>query len=184
MTAAVTGADISAVNPNGDYQRALRDVFGRFATGVAVVSAIDMNGQRVGLTINSFSSVSLDPPLVLFSVSCTAPSLKTLISVDRFAINVLAEDQHQISHHFARPSEDKWQGIETRVGQGGCLLIGCALAHFECTPFATHQAGDHVILIGSVIRYEAGRGAPLVFYQGKYHALTTLAVADEMRKIQ
>jgi len=152
--------------------RALRDAFGRFATGVAVITARDDEGP-LGLTVNSFASVSLAPPLLLFSVARTCRSLERLTAADSYAVNVLGSEQKNLSSRFSGQEGDKW-APDTRAFDGahGAPLLAGALAAFECRPFATHEAGDHVVFIGEVLRFEAeGVGEPLVYYRGAYRAL-------------
>jgi flavin reductase (DIM6/NTAB) family NADH-FMN oxidoreductase RutF len=152
--------------------RALRDAFGRFATGVAVITARDAEGP-MGLTVNSFASVSLAPPLILFSVARTCRSLDRLAAATSFAVNVLGRDQEAVSNRFSGRGGEKWT-TETRILEGshGAPLLEGAIAAFECRPFARHEAGDHVVFIGEVLRFEtSGQGGPLLFYGGRYRTL-------------
>jgi flavin reductase (DIM6/NTAB) family NADH-FMN oxidoreductase RutF len=152
--------------------RALRDAFGRFATGVAVITARDSEGP-MGLTVNSFASVSLAPPLLLFSVARTCRSLDRLSAAAGYAVNVLGRDQEALSNRFSGRGGEKWTP-EIRVLQGshGAPLLDGALAAFECRPFARHEAGDHLVFIGEVLRFEAAdEGEPLLFYRGAYRGL-------------
>ena len=120
--------------------RALRDVLGAFVTGVTVITALDEAGTPYGLTANSFSSVSLDPPLVLWSQALTAPSHPVFRAADRFAINILACDQVEISNRFARAADRKFEGVPVRVGLGGLpLLEGCA-AYLECRKITSYPS--------------------------------------------
>ncbi|MBL8486849.1 MAG: flavin reductase family protein [Rhodocyclaceae bacterium] len=151
--------------------RALRDALGQFATGVAVVTARNGQGGFVGMTINSFSSVSLDPPLVLWSLSLESPSRVFFESAPHYAINVLAADQQEWSQRFATPHVDKFNGIGWTEGLGGApLLPGCA-AWFECRSALQYPGGDHVILVGEVERFHGEPRAPLVFHGGRYRRL-------------
>ena len=152
--------------------RALRDAFGRFATGVAVITARDAEGP-MGLTVNSFASVSLAPPLLLFSVANSCRSLDRLAASASYAVNVLCRDQEALSNRFSTQGGEKWSA-ETRVldGSHGAPLLEGAIAAFECRPFARHEAGDHVVFIGEVLRFETtGVGEPLLFYRGAYRGL-------------
>jgi flavin reductase (DIM6/NTAB) family NADH-FMN oxidoreductase RutF len=151
--------------------RELRRAFGSFVTGVTIVTAIDAHGHPVGLTANSFSSVSMDPPLVLWSQSLTAPSHAVFRHAERFAINILADDQAGLSDRFARGGTDKFSGVPMRQGLGGVPLIDGAAALLECTRFATYPGGDHAIFLGRVERFERHGRAPLVFAAGGYLSL-------------
>lgn len=151
-----------------EFRRAL----GQFATGVAVVTALEPTGAPVGLTLNSFNTVSLDPPLVLFSVDRKARSLAHLLEAEGFAINILHSEQEEISNRFARSTATKWDGVEHASGESGAPLLPGSLAQFECRRYAHHDGGDHVIFIGEVtrFRYEPAE-APLIFYRGRYRNL-------------
>lgn len=153
----------SAIGP-----RELRQVLGTFATGVAVVTALDAQGKAHGLTVNSFSSVSLDPPLILWSQAITAPSHPVFRDAARFAVNILAEDQIEISRRFATPGQDKFAGLPVLQGLHGVPLIpGCA-AYLECTQETRFPGGDHTVFIGRVQRIEHGMRKSLVFAGGQY----------------
>ena len=148
--------------------RELRQVLGSFVTGVTVITTVDADGKAHGLTANSFSSVSLDPPLILWSQSKTAPSHPIFNASDRFVVNILADDQVAVSNRFARPSRNKFEGLETRIGLGGVpLILGCA-AHLECRRVHGYPGGDHVVYVGEVERIERHPRQPLVFGGGKY----------------
>ncbi|MFD1212769.1 flavin reductase [Arthrobacter sp. GCM10027362] len=151
--------------------RAFRNALGQFATGVTVVTTRGADGRRTGLTANSFTSVSMDPPLVLWCPSRNAPSLADFNAASHFAINILAEDQKEISQQFARPAEDKFAGVGTSDGRNGVPVIDDAAATFECRTVARHEAGDHVIYVGEVEHYSANGGRPLVFHAGKYRSV-------------
>jgi flavin reductase (DIM6/NTAB) family NADH-FMN oxidoreductase RutF/DNA-binding IclR family transcriptional regulator len=148
--------------------RALRQVLGAFVTGVTVITTVDREGKPHGLTANSFSSVSLDPPLILWSQSLTAPSHPVFREADRFVVNILADDQVEISNRFARGSDDKFSGCATRPGLGGVPLIhGCA-AYLECRRIDSFPGGDHLVFLGQVERIERSGAQPLVFGGGRY----------------
>jgi flavin reductase (DIM6/NTAB) family NADH-FMN oxidoreductase RutF len=153
----------------------LRRAFGSFVTGVTIVTALDAHGHPVGLTANSFSSVSLDPPLVLWSQSLTAPSHPVFRSAERFAINILADDQAGLSDRFARGGTDKFSGVAVRQGLGGVPLIDGATALLECTRVATYPGGDHAIFLGRVERFERHGRTPLVFAAGSYLSIPASA---------
>lgn len=152
--------------------RALRDVLGSFPTGVAVVTASGTNGALYGVTVNSFNSVSLDPPLVLFSLCRTLLSLEGILKTGAFAINFLRDDQAHLSMRFANARSDKWQGVEFRPGATGSPVLVPALAVLECRPYAQYDGGDHVIVVGQVVHVEMDSARhPLVFFRGRYHTL-------------
>jgi flavin reductase (DIM6/NTAB) family NADH-FMN oxidoreductase RutF/DNA-binding IclR family transcriptional regulator len=154
--------------PVGFDARELRQVLGTFVTGVTVVSTIDDQGRPHGLTANSFTSVSLDPPLVLWSQAVKAPSHPVYCDAERFVVNILAEDQLDVSNRFARPSADKFAGLATRPGLGGVpLLEGCA-AWIECRKVQSIQGGDHMVFLGQVERIERNDRKPLIFGGGRY----------------
>ncbi|RTM15345.1 MAG: flavin reductase [Bradyrhizobiaceae bacterium] len=153
--------------------RAFRRVLGEFATGVAVVTARGRGDELIGMTMSSFNSVSLAPPLVLFSVDRKARSLPAMLEAKGFAVNILARDQEQISNQFARALSDKWDQVKTSVGHAEAPLIAGALAHFECAPYANYDGGDHVIFVVRVVRYAThpDAPAPLIFFRGRYRDL-------------
>jgi flavin reductase (DIM6/NTAB) family NADH-FMN oxidoreductase RutF len=150
--------------------RALRGALGEFATGVAVVTARGSGEELIGVTMSSFNSVSIDPPLVLFSVDRRARSLPAMLEAKGFAINILARDQENISNQFARALSNKWDQVKISIGHAEAPLISGALAHFECAPFATYDGGDHVIFVVRVVRHATGEraAAPLIFFRGRY----------------
>jgi flavin reductase (DIM6/NTAB) family NADH-FMN oxidoreductase RutF len=149
--------------------RALRNILGCYATGVAVITTRAADGQHVAVTVNSFSSVSLDPPLVLFSLARKANVLGTFREAERFAVNILAHEQQALSNMFARPSTAQFAEGTFSVGQGGCALFGNSLAHLECTKASEVDGGDHVVFLGQVTNFHrCAATQPLVFYAGSY----------------
>ncbi len=154
--------------------RTLRDVFGRFATGVTVVSTLNGAGEFFGLTANSFTSLSLEPPLVLFCLDYKALSFDAFREADHFVVNVLGEGQEELSVHFARSSLDKWNGVAYETWKSGCPVLPDSIAVLECQTVARHEGGDHLIIIGRVeqVRYEEGEVRPLLFYKGRYGAIS------------
>lgn len=150
--------------------RSLRRALGTFATGVTIVTAPDgaEGGAPVGMTANSFNSVSLDPPLVLWSMDRGARSASAFRAARHFAVHVLADDQADLSNRFARKGEDKFAGLDWRESEHGVPLITGALATFECRTHAIHEGGDHEIIVGEVDRFEARDGDALVFAAGGY----------------
>lgn len=153
-------------------RRDLRKALGQFATGVTVVTTRMPDGRRVGMTANSFSSLSLDPPLVLWSVSRNAPSFADFLSAGHFAINILGAGQHHLSRQFSTPQVDKFDGIPYRDGIGGVPVLESTIASFECRSVRQYEGGDHVILLGEVERYCRVDGEPLVFHSGCYRVAT------------
>jgi flavin reductase (DIM6/NTAB) family NADH-FMN oxidoreductase RutF len=166
-------SELLAQSPDGDAnQRGLRQALGAFATGVVVITTLTDAGDPVGITVNSFSSLSLAPPLVLWSLNATSPSRCHFDSARRFAVNVLSEDQIALSHRFASRTALKFSNIPVHTGiEGLPLFDGCA-AVFECRLQAQHPGGDHVIYIGAVERFEAyPQRAPLLFHEGLYRRI-------------
>jgi flavin reductase (DIM6/NTAB) family NADH-FMN oxidoreductase RutF len=148
--------------------RELRDALGCFTTGVTIITARGDDGRCVGLTANSFSSVSLDPPLVSWSLSLYAPSLAVFQDASHFAVHVLARDQEDLAMQFARSAEDKFAGVETVPGLGGAPLLEGAIARFQCANAYRYYGGDHIIFLGMVETFEAGDGEPLLFCRGAF----------------
>ena len=151
----------------------LREALGNFVTGVTVITT-RFGEELHGLTANSFSSVSLDPPLVLFSLSRTADCFAAFQASEHFAVNVLRLDQEPLSSRFATKDIDKWSGVGWTPGKGGCPLLDGAIATFECRVTARHEGGDHVIYVGEVLIFSQGCGGePLAFFRGGYTAVST-----------
>ena len=148
--------------------RELRQVLGSFVTGVTVITTLDANGKPHGLTANSFSSVSLDPPLILWSQSLEAPSHPVFRDGERFVVNILADDQVEISQRFSRGGADKFAGCSTRPGLGSVPLLGGCSAYLECRRISSFPGGDHMIFLGEVERIERTGRQPLVFGGGRY----------------
>ncbi|MDE2604916.1 MAG: flavin reductase [Burkholderiales bacterium] len=148
--------------------RELRQVLGAFVTGVTVITTVDAQGRPHGLTVNSFSSVSLDPPLILWSQSLTAPSHPVFRDAERFAVNILADDQVAVSNQFARGNADKFAGCATDPGLGGVPLIRGSAAWLECKRMDAFRGGDHMVFLGQVERIERTGRQPLVFGGGRY----------------
>lgn len=162
--------------------RELRHVLGTFVTGVTVVTTLDESGRPVGITANSFSSVSLDPPLILWSQALAAPSHPTYRDCDRFAINILSEGQIDIANRFARPSTNKFEGIALRSRAGELPLVeGCA-AYLLCRNMARYPGGDHVVFIGEVETVERTSLRPLVFGKGRYLMAQPNALGAPLRE--
>jgi flavin reductase (DIM6/NTAB) family NADH-FMN oxidoreductase RutF len=144
---------------------------GRFATGIAVASVLDEQDVPHGMTVNSFTSVSLDPPLILICLAHTASALAAFREVNRFAINILREDQEVLSAHFARPRIDHFDGVPWERGASGTPLIPGVLATLECQRVETVTAGDHDIFIAEVIATCVRDGRPLLYFASRYRTL-------------
>ncbi len=154
--------------------RKLRDTFGCFATGVTVVSTVNGSGEFFGLTANSFTSLSLDPPLVLFCLDYNAFSFDAFREASHFVVNVLGEGQEELSAHFARSSVDKWNGVDYETWKTGCPVLPDSIAVLECLTVACHEGGDHLIIVGQVegIRHDESGTKPLLYYKGQYGAIS------------
>jgi flavin reductase (DIM6/NTAB) family NADH-FMN oxidoreductase RutF len=153
--------------------RQLRDALGRFATGVCLITVVTESGQALALTANSFSSVSLDPPLVLWSLQNSSDVYDIYASASEFAINVLALEQLDLSNLYARKGEHLLDPAHYSLGQHGAPVIRDALVAFECGQHATHEGGDHLIIIGEVRSVTAREeGVPLLFFGGAYRELS------------
>lgn len=159
--------------------RALRSAFGAFATGVTVVTAMDGEGKPIGFTANSFTSVSLDPPLLLACLARTSRNYEAMTNAPGFAINILAESQKEISNTFARPSEDRFAGLDWSVGPFGAPVIGGTAAWFDCSLQQVIEAGDHVILLGRIEAFGNSDRNGLGYVRGSYFvpALASQAVS-------
>lgn len=156
------------MSDNGFDPRALRDAFGAFTTGVTVVTSHDREGRPIGFTANSFASVSLSPPLLLVCVAKGARIHDPMTSAPQFAVNILAEDQKEISNTFARPVADRFASVRWRNGPCGSPLIDGAAAWFDCSRERVVETGDHSILIGRVEAFENARRNGLGYARGSY----------------
>ena len=148
----------------------LRQSLGRFATGVTVVTCLGDKGP-CGITANSFSSVSLEPPLVLWNIAKVSNSLDAYLDAEHFAINVLTADQRSLSEHFARSDHTRFQGVDYALSADGAPILADTLAVFECRTHEIHDCGDHFIIVGEIERFQSNDGAPLLFYGGAYREL-------------
>lgn len=148
----------------------LRNALGAFATGVTVVTTVDETGRDVGLTANSFNSVSLDPPLVLWSLNKRSGSMPAFERADHFAVHLLAFGQRELSDRFSRKQDDRFDGLPVKRGAGNVpLLEGCA-GRFVCRTEYRYEGGDHVIFVGRVLDVEMSERAPLLYVRGSYSA--------------
>ena len=152
-----------------DFRRTL----GCFATGITVITTVDEDGAPVGLTANSFTSLSLDPPMVLFCLDRNVQSFEAFHHNRHFAVNILCEDQREVSTRFARSGIEKWSGMEFDTWETGCPILRGCLANLECDIDTIHEGGDHVIITGEVRRVERDGDSdrPLLYFRGGYAAL-------------
>ncbi len=152
-------------------QNLFRRACAQFATGIAVASVLDPGGSPHGMTINSFTSVSLDPPLVLISVDLTSNLLPLFEQSGHYGLSFLGQEQQEISSRFALRGQNRFDGTEWMVGTTGLPLIPGALAHLECRVTQTIQAGDHSLLIAEVISADIQSGKPLLYFESGYRRL-------------
>lgn len=159
-------------------KRALRQAFGRFATGVTVVTARVAGGKTYGLTVNSFTSVSLDPALILWCLDDRSERYSIFAGADHFAVNVLAASQRDLAERFAFGDDAQaCQWVDAGAGAVAPVLAG-AVSWFDCTPFQLVQAGDHLVIIGAVNRFHAGEGDGLTYYRGQFGAARALTSGE------
>jgi len=152
--------------------RALRNAFGCFATGVTVVTTKPDGADPIGITANSFSSVSLEPPLVLWCIDKGSDTFDIFMAADNYAINVLSADQQHLSNHYSQTGGHQMLDAGWTTAQTGAPLIDGALAHFDCTIHARHEAGDHIIMVGHIRHFASvGEGKPLLYALGGYQTL-------------
>ena len=151
--------------------RELRNAMGLFATGVTVITTKDATGKPFGLTANAFSSLSLDPPMLLICVDKGVDCYNCFEESKVFAVNFLSAAQEELSTRFATKGIEKFAGLSYSLGELGVALLEGALAHFECTVAHAHEGGDHTIYVGEIQHLVTAPGDPLLFYQGKYRSL-------------
>jgi 3-hydroxy-9,10-secoandrosta-1,3,5(10)-triene-9,17-dione monooxygenase reductase component len=149
-----------------------RQALGTFATGVTVVTTSGPAGEDIGLTANSFNSVSLDPPMILWSLARASLSLAAFKAAEHFAVHILGEDQENISSRFARRGEDKFAGVELERGPSAIPMLTNYAARFVCRTAYQYEGGDHIIFVGEVVEFDQSARAPLVFHGGQYGQLT------------
>lgn len=154
-----------------DPSRRFRDALGMFATGITVVTSRTPAGEPIGLTVNSFNSVSLDPPLIVWSLSNDLPNRSLFEACEYYAINVLAEDQADLSQRFAGRMGDKFAGLEIEHGPDGVPLLKGCCARFVCRNTVRHAGGDHVVFISEVVNFDRDERAPLLYFSGSYRRL-------------
>jgi flavin reductase (DIM6/NTAB) family NADH-FMN oxidoreductase RutF len=156
-------SDRSPIDP-----RDFRNALGAYATGVTIITAAGSDGKPYGLTCNSFASVSLNPPLVLWSLVLYSSSLNAFQNASHFAVNVLGVSQQALANKFAKSSDDKFVGVEWTPGLGKAPLLAGSVANFQCRSVNRYYGGDHVIFLGAVEAYSYNRDEPLLFARGGY----------------
>jgi flavin reductase (DIM6/NTAB) family NADH-FMN oxidoreductase RutF len=156
-------SDSSPIDP-----RDFRNALGTYATGVTIITAAGTDGKPYGLTCNSFASVSLNPPLVLWSLVLYSSSLSIFQNAGHFAVNVLGASQQALANKFAKSSEDKFVGVEWAPGAGNAPVLKDSVANFQCRAVNRYYGGDHVIFLGAVEAYAYTRNEPLLFARGGY----------------
>ncbi len=150
---------------------ALRAAFGAFATGVTVITALDDQGALVGMTANSFGSVSLDPPLVQWSLRLNSGLHRVFVNAARFSVSVLSAEQEHLARQFSSRAADRFEGVDLIVSANEPPLIAHAVANFVCKKVNDFRVGDHELFIGEVLRCQSFGGEPLVFHSSKFRAL-------------
>lgn len=149
--------------------QSFRDALGRFATGVSVVTGLSIDGGSVGVTVSSFSSLSLEPPLILFCLGLNTASLDAYASHGVVAVNILAEAQETLAETFAARGDNKFANVSHRKGDNGCELLDGCLVSLECDVMSTYVGGDHLIIVGRVTRIHSREDSPpLLRYLGRY----------------
>jgi len=171
---------ITGDTPTTSDALSFRQSLGCFPTGVCLVSTVTDGGKREGMTINSFASVSLEPPLILWSIRNDARSAEAFIGSRCFILSVLAASQHALAQHFARSAADKFSAWESEFepGIGGCPRLRHSAATFECLTYSRHAEGDHTILLGRVERHTRSPAAAILLHQGQMGSLWDLAQAS------
>lgn len=164
------GATVPRAMPPSFSPQEFRTVLGTFATGVTIVTARSAGGELIGLTANSFNSVSLDPPLVLWSLARAAGSMPVLSAGSHYAINILAADQKALAERFATKGAERWGGVAFTQGLSGAPILAGVVASFECFNRSQYEEGDHVIFVGEVERcHHRPDASPLLFHGGRFY---------------
>lgn len=158
----------------GEFRQAL----GSFTTGVTVVTTVGLNGEDIGLTANSFNSVSLEPPMILWSLAKSSLSLDAFKAAQHFAVHILASDQEELSGRFARRGEDKFADLELKRGQDGVPLLDGCTTRFFCRTAYQYEGGDHIIFVGEVMEFDHWDLDPLLFHSGRYGQLLKPTAAE------
>jgi 3-hydroxy-9,10-secoandrosta-1,3,5(10)-triene-9,17-dione monooxygenase reductase component len=156
-----------------DDMKKFRQCLGKFATGVTIATCADDEGRPYGITANSFSSVSLEPRLILWNIAKLSNSMQAFLDAEYFAINILASDQRELSSHFAKSDHTLFDTVEISRSDENVPLIPGTLACLECRTHQIHDCGDHYIVVGEVLRFATGKRKPLLFFSGNYVAIDT-----------
>ena len=162
--------------------QAFRDALGSFVTGVTIVTARDGEGRPFGLTANSFNSVSLDPPMVLWSLSLRSRALPVFRDAECWAVHVLAADQQAMSDRFARPGDDKFAGLDRGDGPEGAPLIEGYAARFGCRARFEYEGGDHAIFLGEVADFDRREVEPLIYHSGRYGRVMRSPTGEDLER--
>ena len=157
--------------PHSFTQLELRNALGSFATGVTIITTLGKNGQKVGMTANSFNSVSLTPPLILWSIGKSTNCFEDFMAAEAFAVHVLAEDQQDLSNRFATTGIDRFAELECTKGFLGTPILPHYSACFQCKMSHQYEGGDHIIMLGEVIEFNDNQHQPLLFHRGNYNNL-------------
>ena len=145
----------------------LRKSLGKFSTGVTIITSIDSEGIPVGMTVNSFTSVSLDPPLVLWNIGINQPSYDIFLNAKGFSVSILSKDQNDLCHKFASQLDDKFENVDWKKSENGFPLVKNSLAWFDCKKWNYYSGGDHQILVGEVTSFNSSELKPLTFWNGQ-----------------
>jgi 3-hydroxy-9,10-secoandrosta-1,3,5(10)-triene-9,17-dione monooxygenase reductase component len=156
---------------NSFTQQEFRNALGGFATGITIITALGKNGQKVGMTANSFNSVSLTPPLILWSIGKNTNCFEDFMAAEAFAVHVLAEDQQDLSNLFATSGIDRFADLECSEGLSSVPILPHYSVCFQCKMAQQYDGGDHTIMTGEVVQFDDNGLQPLVFYRGNYHNL-------------
>jgi 3-hydroxy-9,10-secoandrosta-1,3,5(10)-triene-9,17-dione monooxygenase reductase component len=156
---------------NSFTQQEFRNALGGFATGITIITALGKNGQKVGMTANSFNSVSLTPPLILWSIGKNTNCFEDFMAAEAFAVHVLAEDQQELSNLFATTGIDRFADLECSEGLSSIPILPYYSVCFQCKMAKQYDGGDHIIMTGEVVQFDDNGLQPLVFYRGNYHNL-------------
>ncbi|QPC98115.1 flavin reductase family protein [Qipengyuania soli] len=159
-----------------------RDALGSFVTGVTIVTARDAEGKPFGLTANSFNSVSLDPPMVLWSLSLKSGTLPVFRDAESWAVHVLAADQQAMSDRFARAGADKFEGLDVADGAEGAPLIEGYAARFGCRARFEYEGGDHAIFLGEVVDFDRRDAEPLIYHGGRYGRVMRAPTGEDLER--
>lgn len=163
-----------ATEINMQDSKALRGAFSRFATGISVLTTCDESGEMHGVTVNSLTSLSLDPALILWALGDATYALDAFINADSYVLNILSSQQQQVSDNFALEGEiDRFENISYTLNEQGIALIDGCLARFHCCKYKLDRAGDHWLFLGEINRVEQSQGEPLIYYNSSYRQLET-----------